>query len=469
MVTQQPLTALPRLNMEQIEAWRESDSPQSADLCTFRDYARGQQGKPLTATEMDLLGRRGDQTVADNVCKLILSTAASRLSLEGWLVSEPTVQRYLDELWLRNAMKRLQYDVHFAFLRDGNHAVSLRWKPGQLFAETGRVTLHREPWWDGESGIFIAYSDYDEDAWAVKDWDERGTNNTIKRRTIYYPDVIFRYRREGGEWRQMPGSPVPWTRADGTPLGLPVIHFANSSADDSLYGQSDLTGLLGLQDDLNSIQRDMTIASAFAGFQMLTATGVNADADDLIVGPGRLLKTGNPAAQFGVIPPGDMSSLTGTHAYKRQTMAVDSSTPIHLITGGDWPSGEALLRAEMPLVDKVERLQEIAGPSWVRVAHRATELGDAFGRLGLNEDAPISAKWEEAERLDPLTDTAVKQARVNLYTSLAAVDDPVLLTKTELLDPAEVTKVIAQRAAAPPVAAFGQIPTNGNAPAQTLE
>jgi hypothetical protein len=443
-----------RLNMTEVETWREEESPGAADLRDYRAYARGDQGKPLTAEELDILGRRGVYAIADNVVRLILSTAASRLTLQGFAVEDATVANYLNELWVRNAAKRLQYDVHFAMLRDGNHAVSLRWKPGAQFSETGRVTLHREPWWDGESGLFLAYDAYGEELWAVKDWEERTASGPVKRRTVYYPDAIFRFFREGAEWRALPGSPVDWRKADGTPLRIPVIHFANSSADDSLYGASELTGLLGLQDDLNAGQRDMTVASAFAGFQMLYATGVSPDTDDLIVGPGRLIKIASPAANLGVIPPGDMTSLTGTHAYKRQSMAVDSSTPVHLIVGGEWPSGEALMRAEMPLVDKTERLFEVEGPSWVRVAHRSTELGNAFGRLGLNEDALISAVWADAMRLDPLTEIAVKQARVNLYTSLRFLDDPALIVKTGLLTEAEATTLLASRAATATVAEF---------------
>jgi hypothetical protein len=451
-----------RIAMDEIESIREDASPHAYELREYRDYAAGNQGRGMTTTEADLLGRTGTKRLADNVLRLILSTAASRLSLEGFSCLDPAIMSYLDDLWLRNAFRRLQYDVHFATLRDGNHAVSLRWKPGRLFSETGRVTLHREPWWNGETGMFVSYDEFDDPEWAVKEWAQRVPNNTqpLWRRTVYYPDRIERYQKDGQDWKRLAsGGDVPWMKSDGTPLGLPVIHFANGSADDSLYGQSDLKGLLGLQDDLNAMQRDMSAASAFAGWQMLTATGINSGNDELLVGPGRMLKTANPDARFGVIPPGDMSELTGTHGYKRQTMAVDSSTPIHLILGAEWPAADAVLRVEMPLVDKVERLQEIESPSWVLVAHRSTELGNRFGRMGLNEASPITCRWEDAERLDPLTETTVQQAKVNLYASLALLDDPVLIAKTGIMDEEEAKKLLATRLSAAPVSSpFSPIP-----------
>jgi hypothetical protein len=79
-----------------------------------------------------------------------------------------------------------------------------------------------------------------------------------------------------------------------------------------------------------------------------------------------------------------------------------TSTPLHLITGGDWPSGEAIGRAEAPLVNKANKQIAKFKPSLVEIAHRSTEIANTRINLGLNEDAPIDAIFENTEVRDPL-------------------------------------------------------------------
>src|SRR5690606_7492441 len=241
-------------------------------------------------------------------------------------------------------------------------ALALSWRPGRE-PGTGDVRVSREPWWDGETGMFVAYDEEGEPIWAVKEFEDRDPDTPkklITRRTVYYPDRIARYVKDGKGWKefstQTQPAISPWVKRDGRPLGIPVIHFLNGAAvTDSWYGQSDLTGLLGFQDDLNNIQHDITAAAMFAGFQTLTATGVDAPEKIKRV-PGGLVATSKPKTEagFDVLPPGDMSQLTNTHMYKRQTMAIVSSTPVHGIETQNLQNvpGITLLRAEMPFVDK---------------------------------------------------------------------------------------------------------------------
>jgi hypothetical protein len=442
-----------RLGHDEIEEWRKRESEDAHLLEEFRRYAAGDQNQTLSVEQKRIMGGKAAHIISDNILRLVISTAASRLELEKWLVdTAQEVQDFLDRLFLTSRISRLQYDTHFAALRDGNTAVSLRWKPGDQSPAAGRVTVHRETWWNGKQGVFVAFDDYDDPIWAVRDFLGFEGGKEIQRRTIYYPDAIYRYQRVGGGWHPylLPDDPepiagnvgyVPWLKRDGSPLGLPIVSFSNSLGDDGLYGRSDIYGLLGIQDDLNSIQHDIAAAAAFTGYQMYWASGV-ADGSAHKVGPGRLLTSENPASRYGVIPAGDMSALTDSHQYKRQTVAIDSSTPVHLITGGDWPSGEALLRAEMPLVDKVTRLARVIGPSWVLLAHRATEVANTFGGLALNEEAPIVAQFAPPERLDDLTEIQIQQDRVNLYASLSGISDPEIMAKTGLLTEAEINAVM---------------------------
>lgn len=440
------------LTHDDIDAWRERESTDVKLIPKFRQYAEGDQNRVLSVEQKRMLGSAAANPIADNVLRLVIATAASRLELEGWDVPDnSTVQKYLDRFYLMSRIARLQFDTHFATLRDGMGAISLRWKVNE--DGSGRVTAHREPWWDGTCGMFVAFDEFDEPAWAVRDFVVYEGRREIDRRVVYYPDRICRYVKDGRGWKpiELPGDPegsrgiVPWLKPDGSPIGLPVIAFANSLADEGNYGRSDLYGLLGLQDDLNSIQHDIAAAAMFTGFQMYWATGMTVEEAKGKVGPGRFLSSKDPNSKIGVLPPGDMEQLTRAHTYKRQTIGVNTSTPMHLITGGEWPSGEALIRAEMPLIDKVKKLARINGPSWVMLAHRATEIANTFGTEQLDEDSPITARFSPPERLDELTVIQVQQARQKLYDSLGRMSDEILLEKTGLLEKDEIDKIIAAK------------------------
>lgn len=462
-----------RISHEAIDAERKLYFPSGSDIRKYRAYAAGDQVKTLSADMRLILGAQRNNNTADNILDLVLRTAAGRLNFEGWTIengpdfsapenapdgSDETrdadaqaVEDFLTEFYTKSRISGLQFDTHYATLRDGVTALSLRWKPGRNSSDRGRPTVHRENWWDGKTGVFVGFDDFDEPAWAVKDWKEVIGDQPRERRNVYYPDAIYRYIKDGG-WQpyRLPDDPadtiegvVPWTRSDGRPLGLPIIPFANAVADSGMYGRSDIKGLLGIQDDINQIGVDITAAAMFAGFQMYFASGMTVEGAE--VGPGRFLSSPDAAARMIAIPPGPMDSLIESYESKRQTIAIDTATPMHII-GGEWPSGEALLRSEMPLVDKVTRLGAVLAPSWTLLAHRATELANRFGGVKLNENAPITVNYAAPEHLDELTEIQVKAATVDLYAKLGNIDDIDLLVKTGLVTQAEAEKMVADRA-----------------------
>jgi hypothetical protein len=462
-----------RLTHEEIDAERKLYFPSGSDIRKYRAYAAGDQVKNLSAQMRTILGSQRNNNTADNVLDLVLRTTAGRLNFEGWTIENgpqfvppegvaegspetrdaaaQEVQDFLAEFYLKSRISGLQFDTHYATVRDGVTALSLRWKPGATEASPGRPSVHRENWWDGKTGVFIGFDDFDEPAWAVKDWVELIDNRPQDRRNVYYPDAIYRYIKQGG-WQpyRLPDDPetdaagkVPWVRANGTALGLPIIPFANAVADSGMYGRSDIKGLLGIQDDINQIGVDITAAAMFAGFQMYFASGMSVDG--VTVGPGQFLSSPEATARMTAIPPGPMDSLIESYESKRQTIAIDTATPMHII-GGEWPSGEALLRSEMPLVDKVTRLGAVLAPSWTLLAHRATELANRFGGMTLDEAAPITVNYAAPEHLDELTEVQVQAAQVDLYAKLSNIDDVFLLVKTGLVTQSEAEQMVAERA-----------------------
>lgn len=433
----------------EIEVWRKEESPNLALVKEYRRYLRNDHPKTMTAAQQRALGRRGKYPIADNVLKLIIRTTAARVRLLGFSVADDTVTEFLADFWVKNNLDAVQYKTAFAALRDGNHAISLRWG-------SDRVIAHRERWWDGTSGVFVAYDDYEEPLFAVKDWTEKDKDGRpVDRRTVYYPDEIHRLRRTGSGWEpfvlasdpetERPGI-LPWVKSSGDPLGIPVIHFANNLESDDVYGVSDIAGLLGLQDDLNSIQRDITAASGFTAFQQYVFTGVDPnEMEDVEVAPGMIYKLQNASGRGAVLPAGSTANLTAAHSYKRQTMAVDTSTPMHSIAGGDWPSGAALLRAEQPLVDKVIGLHSVFGPAWTTVAHRSTEMMNAFSPITLNENALISTRWDDAERLDELTRIQIDKERAELWSLISTITSRTILQQLGILTDAQIDLILAEQ------------------------
>ena len=359
-----------------------------------------------------------------------------------------------------------QYDVHYATLRDGNHAALLGWRVAEGVdgdgnaTRTGRVTIQRERWWDGTAGVFVAYGDDGRPTYAVKDFAVMlgDPPKAHTRRTVYFPDHIERYVADGRGWRPFPLEDeastgiVPWVKKDGSPLGIPVVHFANGSDDDAPYGVSDLDGgVIGLQDQINDLHWDIVAAARMAGYQVYTATGVtvdkNADGSDkpLRMGPGVVLRTDNPNGRFGVLQAGDMSQLIDTLRLKVRTVAANTMTPEHDIGGGEWPSGIALLRADMPAVVKAERGAKSLGPAWETAMHRATEIANAYGSERLDEGALITAEFADPARLDALAKAEVERLELANLAALQLIDDPVLLRLTGLLSEEQITQMTTDR------------------------
>ena len=411
---------------ERIEGERRAGLPEAERVRDFREYARGRQRGTLTLGQQRILRGVLGHPFCENVCRRVLGEVRNRLRLARFEVAgggagAEAVTAFLEKVWTLNRLPALSSAVHWAMLRDGNHAVGLGWLAE---GNRGRVALTRERWWNGKSGIFVGYDDHARPTYAVKEW-QRGDGQA--RRTVWWSERIERYVLGDGGWEPFTLAsdegqwPQPWVDGAGQALGIPVVHFANVQAPndgpgddgagepDPLYGMSELDGgILGLQDEINDLHRDITAAARFAGYQMLYATGVMEQVDEegrvipYQVEPGAMLTDSSSEARFGVLPAGSLAELKTALDIKLQAVARMAGVPMHLISG-DWPSGEALLRAEIPLIDKVETLGAVVGPAWASVAHKATRLENVFGGSGLDEALLIAAAFAPVARRDPLT------------------------------------------------------------------
>ncbi len=408
---------------EKIKYDRDTDN-----LCThenisrYREYTQGKQDCYLTEEMLDILNmiRSQAEEFADNICNQIVSEARDRVRFLGWKCRNAPVAKWLSTFYKTCQVKKLSSTVHYNAFRDGNTLVHLYWDK-----DAKRVKLINDEWWDGVSGTFANYTLDGVLEYVVKEWVE-DAEESISRRTIYIPGKILRYISRGSnavwepyekpdiddpEQKSQP-FPVDWERKNGEPLGIPYVNFPNTGWGEVIaYGFSELHGgIIGFQNRMNSISWDMLLASKLTGCPIYTAAGVT-DTEGGKVGPGELWSSANYQASFGIIQPGSQESNIAIYNLTGRRVAQISRTPAHIIIGAEWPSGEALMRAELPAIGKADSQIDGLYDPWVQLAHRAIEIQNVFGDgrqlIEDPEKALIIAKFGPTERRDSLSQSTV--------------------------------------------------------------
>ena len=438
-----------------IERDREAALPEAHLVRRYRAYARGNQPIKLTETERKCVAGILGNRFCDNIVGKVLSTVSTRLRFARWTYdagSETTTRSALDFLTgirQKNSLLGLAHQVHWSMLRDGDCALMMTWKNGSN-ASNGRVMLTREPFWDGQSGVFIAYDTDGQVDYAVKDWYE--SNGTL-RRNLYRPASIVKYSKQANSdtWEPFydtPESewPIPWLDASGQPIGVPFVHFANplfpndgevadddseplgsksateqshskdSSFFDASYGVSECaSGLLGQQDHLNASHFDIAGARRFTAFQMYFATGVDATetvtkpdgttedvAVKIPVQPGMFHTFEAADSRVGTLPAADLKPLIDSVEVTLRAVSRGSDVPMHTFTG-QWPSGSAIYQSEAPLNFKVEKIADAISSAWGSVGFWCLHLDNIFGTGRWDLERMVGVEFGSVARLDPIT------------------------------------------------------------------
>jgi hypothetical protein len=366
------------------------------DVLRFRRYYEGKHHILLTDRQKEILRNLNYRDFCDNVCGQVVSEAKGRLHFDKWTCKNQAVSDWLATVYTNRSLDAFQNDVHLRTLRDGNFAVSVNWNEEDEFPE-----LFLEDWWDGTKGVYIHYNSSQQPEYAVKQWNYINTNRvTVFRRLIWFADRIERYESTSpnsfSSWIQCPLDtdivdgqkvwPMPWIDSDGKPLGIPFIHFKNSYKTYGMYGVSELDGgVIGFQDHLNDGMINMTITSRMTGAQQYWGSGIKLRTRDnsrepmpIKVDAGMFHTSENPDSKFGVLPAGNMDQQISGYLLKIKRVAQITATPLHAITGGDWPSGDAILRAELPAVNKAKTQISSLKMMWCEVGKIALKIWNTF-------------------------------------------------------------------------------------------
>jgi hypothetical protein len=422
---------------EAISEDRTAYHQEPARIASFRLYARGEVQLQLTAKQKAILKGITGHEFCDNLCHEVIAGSRDRLTFLRWECPDQTVNDELGDFYKYARLLDRQGEIHYDSMRDGNHAVGLMWETGNPLPspsspreagaepeydnyspdtteDQGKVKLYREDWWDGCSGVFIAYDCQDDPVYAVKEWKTKDTP-TKWRRNIWFTDRLERWISDDGiNWdgitlQEDEGLwPFPWLNNDGTPMGIPYIHYPNAGRGSLIrnYGISELDGgVRGYQDQINDLQWAMSGAGRMTAYLIYYIFGI-ARGTNLTVGPGELWKADKADVKAGTLQPGDMKPLLDLYNQKLRSFARMTRTPLHIITG-DWPSGEALMRAEQPAIGKANSQKNKYMDCWSRVGHTYVKIRNRFsGKPPLNADlvrAPISSVFSSVERRDPLS------------------------------------------------------------------
>ena len=443
---------------QSVKAWVQQEDKRAEKIARFRRYADGDHDNHLTTEQRRLLNIRStsndDSTdFNDNICGIILDTMLDRINLLGVKADNETASEWIRKLLERERIDALQIEAAEATLRDGNSYLMVH--PD---IETGVAHFSHEPAYDGSFGTLVMYESTAarEPMLAVKVWKVTSTNIAdTTRMNVYYPDRIERFVSQetidgaSTSLAQYTGdgqrAVIPWMMRDGTPIGVPFVHFKNRGSSADSYGLSELENVMPLQNAENVVLTSIVSTALLSGFPIRALIGAKAPAD---VVPGRIESffpqnaDGSPAStvdegvlkwlqairleQFEV---SDLSKLLEVAAWLKSEMYTVTNTPTDDIAAD--ASGEARKQSEVKLIGKVKRFCVKNGNAWEDAVRLAARVETAYAQGGTAKPPTfetVTAQWADAEvRNDSqFVDDMLKQYRegvIDQRTYLDSVKD----------------------------------------------
>lgn len=374
----------------------------------YRQYAEGNHRSNLTDNMRSMLQVKGSADTEYNInyCNTIIQTMIDRLVVAQIDTDSKPATAWVSNVLLWNSFDVLQMDVHEAAVRDGDAYVMVGYKDSD---KDKYPTLSVELAWDGTVGVVPIYDPANATIIAAVKvyWDTREvddgkgnkSNQAMRRCNLYLPDKILRYWYDGGEF----------IKEDKWEAGyVPLVHFRNNTRTNTWQGISEIAPAIGLQDSLNSVLKDMTMASTLSAFGIYVAIGFKAPTQ---VSPGMWLQVGNEDNEGRVIPIprdqlADVKQLSASPLaqyieqshYLIDQMATITRTPLSRM-GSDNRSGESLKQSEVGLLAKVKKAQTRFAESWGWAIELAQKVSLAYAKLNPapSDDILVAVKWQNSE------------------------------------------------------------------------
>lgn len=333
--------------------------------------------------------------MSDNWCPIVVDAVEERLGVQGFRFDSDDADADAWRIWQRNALDADAGLAHGDALTYGG-AAALVWAGDD---GAPRITV------ESPLQVVVAHAPGDRRrrTSALKRWID---DDEFAYATLYLPDVILRYRSD----RKMAGAadlaaPVDW-RPRGeeidNPLGVvpvvPLVNRPRTLGD----GESEIAGVIPLQDAANKLLSDLLVASEFGAFKQRWATGLEIPTDPETGAPiepfngavSRLWVAESETTKFGEFTATDLRNYVVAIDLIVSHIASQTRTPPHYLNpSADRLSGESIKAAETGLVAKVKRKQRHFGEAWEEV------LRLAFAVTGDPRAAATSAEtiWADPE------------------------------------------------------------------------
>lgn len=404
-----------------------------SDYAMYEAYYDGEHNARLTDRAKEYLERSG-VTFSENFCEPVIDVLSERLTVTGFSTEVEKIDEWLADVWERNRMDATQGTVHTTAILKGDGYVIVDWNEEQgrpIFAQNRPEIVQCKYSDDGETTL-----------WAAKAWDTTATGpmneagRAICRLNVYWPDRVEKWFRlqaggKGGwqHWLEEAGSDdswmVDWTDADDKPLGVPVFHFRNRPIGRTA-GRSELRSVIPQQDLLNKLVLDMAMILDNQGWRQRWVAGVDPTNTSFKNIPGDVWMSADKDVTFGDFQTDDAEGILAAIEGALSRIARRSRTPLHLLTGGDMPSGEALRTAESGVVAKAQDRMTSFGNAWEDVMRMGMKLAQVNGALPVDVDVAdiiIKTQWD-----DPLSRNEKEEVETAILLRELGVSQWTLLT-----------------------------------------
>jgi hypothetical protein len=425
------------LTMSYIEALINSVKEDNAIVALARNYHNGNQTTYMTSRVKEFLDIHDEnRKFCINICRTITLAVKDELSVSGFNTTEKAKAdgtkaqaTWAWDLWTKNHMDAVQAEVHESALSERETFIIVEWDYSNLrptFTHNYRFTdLENDG--DGQ-GCWMIYKndDVNQDPicavkqWTQTDYDETGQPTLRIRRTVYYPDHVEKwiYSSTWEHYIEPPDPlkpevppepwPIPWTRRDGKPRGIPVIHFRNVGM------MPEAWDAIPLQDAANKTLVDILASNDLSAFQMIVAIGwypttdgepPKADGSNLLkVGPGQFIGTRDPTGKIDAIKGQDPTPLMSSLQDIIVAAAQITGTPTARFTTTKLiAAAETLKMQDIQLKKKAKDRRILFGDAWESCLVMARKVANDFGtEVALDETIDFDTIWADDETLEDL-------------------------------------------------------------------
>ncbi len=422
----------------------------------YESYYDGDQSTKLTKRTKKFLEQHASQvTFCENFVEVVVDALAERLTVTGFGTfagkgedgkEQPNeeLHDYIQGLWEANLMDAEQDVIHTVTLVKGDAALIADYDE-----EKGARLTYNDP---GRLAFHYSNDRPDELEYVVKCWgtSTKGIQNpegkAILRMNLYYPDRIEKFFKlssgKEGDWAQWNEEgetwPVWWTdtrEEGGAPLGIPVFHFRYKSLG-RCYGRSRAKSAIPFQDELNKQIIDLMMLVDQYGMPDRYFFGVDPTTVNLEKSYGGYVASSTPAADVtvGEFPPAAVTGPIQAIESILSRLARRSRVPMHLLTGGNMPSGESIKASESGLVMVAKSAQTNFGNVWEEAMRMLVRLEQTFGTEAPAADlseVTIRCEWD-----DPQTRNELEEAQTALVYDELGVSNDTNLTRLGF-DPSE--------------------------------